>query len=124
MRALMMIAAAMTVASCSTPVAAPDETVVAEALAGRTPGPAQTCVNTNQAENLHVLNAQTVAYGYGRTIYINRLAAACPGLAQLNTVIVEAGTGGQYCRGDSQIEAAAVLGDVGRRQIDSNTFAG
>lgn len=99
MRALMLIAAAATAASCSRPVAPPDSSV-APTLAGRVPGPPQTCVSTNPAENLHVLDPQTVAYGYGRTIYVNRLVAACPALSQFNTIIAEGGTGGQYCRGD------------------------
>jgi hypothetical protein len=99
MRALMLIAAAATMASCSRPVSPPDE-AAAQALAGRVAGPIQTCVTTNPAENLHVLDPQTVAYGYGRTVYVNRLAAACPAISQFNTLIVEGSTGGQYCRGD------------------------
>ena len=99
MRALMLIAAAATAASCSRPVAPPGADL-AQAIAGRVAGSPQTCVSTNPAENLHVLDPQTVAYGYGRTIYINRLAAACPALSQFNTIIVEASTGGQYCRAD------------------------
>jgi hypothetical protein len=99
MRALMLIAAAATVASCSRPVSPPTD-ATAQALAGRVAGPVQTCVTTNPAENLHVLDPQNVAYGYGRTVYVNRLRAACPAISQFNTLIVEGSTGGQYCRGD------------------------
>lgn len=99
MRALMLIAAAATIASCSRPVMAPDN-AVAQALAGRVAGPIKTCVTSYPSENLHVLDPQTVAYGYGRTIYVNRLRDACPALSQFNTIIVEGSTGGQYCRGD------------------------
>lgn len=99
MRALMLIASAMLVASCSRPVTPPGSGL-AQATAGRIPGPAQTCVSNNPAENLHVLDPQTVAYGYGRTIYINRLPGPCPALSEFNTIIVQAGIGGQYCRGD------------------------
>ena len=99
MRALMLIAAAAFAGSCSRP-AMPPQNGFAEAIAGRVAGPAQTCISNNPAENLHVLDPQTVAYGYGKTIYINRLAAACPALSQFNTIIVDAGSGGQYCRGD------------------------
>ena len=90
---------AATVASCSRPVSPPGADF-AEVTAGRVAGPPQTCVSTNSAENLHVIDPQTVAYGYGRTIYINRLPGACPALSQFNTIIVEASTGGQYCRAD------------------------
>lgn len=99
MRALMLIAAAGLAASCSRPVAPPGQDF-AQATAGRVAGPPETCITSNPAENLHVIDAQTVAYGYSRTIYINRLQAACPALSQFNTIIVEGGTGGQYCRGD------------------------
>jgi hypothetical protein len=99
MRALMLIAAATLIASCSRPATAPGSAFAAD-MAGRVAGPPQTCVSANPAENLHVFDPQTVAYGYGRTIYINHLAAPCPALNEANTIIVEAGTGGQYCRGD------------------------
>jgi hypothetical protein len=99
MRALMLIASAGLLANCSRPVTPPDAGF-AQAIAGRTAGPAQTCISNNPAENLHVLDAQTVAYGYGHTIWINRLAAECPALSSANSIIVEAGVGGQYCRGD------------------------
>jgi hypothetical protein len=99
MRPLMLIAAAGLAASCSRPVTPPGNDF-AQVTAGRVAGPAETCITSNPAENLHVIDPQTVAYGYGRTIYINRLQAACPALSQFNTLIVEGGTGGQYCRGD------------------------
>jgi len=99
MRALILIAAAATIAGCSRPVTPADDTV-ATTLAGRAAGPMETCISTNPSENLRVLDAQTLAYGTGRTVYVNRLAAACPGLSTFNTLIVEGGTGSQYCRGD------------------------
>ena len=99
MRALMLIAAAATVVSCSRP-AMPQRSDFAEAVAGRVAGAPQMCISTNQAENLRVLDPQTVAYGFGPKIYVNRLAAACPGISQFNTIIVEPGIGGQYCRND------------------------
>ena len=99
MRALMLIAAAGLAASCSRPAAPPGQDF-AQLTAGRAAGPPQTCITSNPAENLHVIDPQTLAYGYGRTIYINRLPAACPALSQFNTLIVEGGIGGQYCRGD------------------------
>ncbi|HSQ99773.1 MAG TPA: hypothetical protein VLM36_07635 [Sphingomicrobium sp.] len=99
MRALMIIAAAALVASCARPVS-PARSDFAATTAGRVAGPARHCISTNPAENLRVLDAQDVAYGNGRTVYINHLEAACPAISQFNTIIVEAGLGGQYCRGD------------------------
>ena len=99
MRALMLIAAAAVIASCSRPVTPPGASL-AEETAGRTAGPAQTCVSAFPNQNLRILDPQTIAYGYGNTIYINRLPGACPALSQFNTIIVDAASGGQYCRGD------------------------
>jgi len=99
MRALMLFAAIGLLGSCSRPVM-PPASGFAEAVAGRVAGPPQTCITNNPAENLHVLDPQTLAYGYGRTIFINRLESVCPGLRENNTLIVRAGTGGEYCRGD------------------------
>ncbi|MBV9529037.1 hypothetical protein [Sphingomonas sp.] len=99
MRALMPIAAATVLAACSQ-AASPPGADVANLLAGRVPGPPQSCITTDAAENLHAVDAQTIAYGTGRTIYINHLAAACPAIGPLNTIIVEPGLPGQYCRND------------------------
>lgn len=99
MRPLMLIAAAAIVASCSRPVEPPADRFAKE-TEGRIAGPAQSCVNTYPNQNLRVLDAQTLAYGTGGTIFINRLPASCPGLGELNTTIVYGSTGSQYCRGD------------------------
>jgi hypothetical protein len=99
MRALMLIAAAATIASCSRPALPPGADFARE-TAGRVAGPPQTCVSSFPQENLRILDAQTVAYGYGNTVYINHLAGPCPALSQFNTIIVEGLIGSQYCRGD------------------------
>lgn len=96
MRALMLLSAAGLLASCTTQQ--PDG--FARDMAGRVAGPPQTCIPTFPNQNLRIVDPQTVAYGWGRTIYINRLAGPCPALSQFNTIIVQAGTGSQYCRGD------------------------
>ena len=79
-------------------------------VAGRTAGAPSSCVSTFANQNLRVVNPQMVAYGHGRTIYINRLRAACPALSQFNSIIVET-QGGQYCRGDHirALEPGAII---------------
>jgi hypothetical protein len=99
MRALMLTAAAALVAGCSSPVA-PSGSTAAQETAGRVAGPPQSCVSTFTQENLRVLDSGTVAYGHGRTIYVNTMGAACPGMEPLATLIVEPGLPGRYCRGD------------------------
>lgn len=71
----------------------------AQEVAGRTAGQAQRCISPLGKENIRIVNPQTVAYGFGQTIYVNRLRAPCPSLEPLNTTIIES-HGGQYCSGD------------------------
>lgn len=91
-------AAALILAGSANPVPGPSAALVKE-TAGRIAGPAKSCVSTISSENLRVLDPMTLAYGTGTTVYINHLPGPCPGLGQLNTLIVEV-QGGQYCRGD------------------------
>jgi len=98
MRAPILIAGLM-LASCTEP-AEPPAARLANELAGHVAGAAQSCVTTFQTENLRIIDPSTIAYGSGRTIYVNHLAAGCPALSQQNTIIVNAHTGGQYCSGD------------------------
>lgn len=72
---------------------------LAQELAGRTAAATSSCVSTFGSQNVRIVNSSTVAYGQGRTIYINRLTSACPALSPYNALIIET-HGGQYCRGD------------------------
>jgi hypothetical protein len=98
---MLISAAAISLAGCTRPVAPNDNAVLAQELAGRVAaGPAQSCINTTNASNLRVINGQTLAYNDGPTLWVNRLAASCPGIETLSTVIVVPTSGSQYCRGD------------------------
>ena len=99
MRVLATSIAATLIAGCAAPPSPPGPPVAQE-TAARVPGPAQACISTNPQQNLHAIDASTLAYGSGRTIFINRLGAACPGITPTSTLIVEPGTPGDYCRGD------------------------
>jgi hypothetical protein len=68
-------------------------------LAGRSAGQPQICVSTVRSQNLRIVDPQTLVYGHGRTIWVNRLRDPCPGLRPFDTLIVEV-RGAQYCRGD------------------------
>jgi len=98
MRELMLIPAVVALVSCTPPVNQPGSDF-AQVTAGRVAGPPQTCVPTDQISALHAIDEQTLAYGSGRTIYINRLGGPCPGMRPLSTLIVDV-YGSQYCRGD------------------------
>lgn len=85
-------------AGCA-PQPEPGTNALARELTGYTAGQPQSCIGTFPSENLRVVDAQTLAYGHGRTVYVNKLGSPCPGIEQLNTLIVES-QGGEYCRGD------------------------
>jgi hypothetical protein len=91
--------AALAVASCVPQTPEPPNAAFARELAGHTAGAPQNCVNTMPDQNLRVVDRSTVAYGWGRTIYVNHLPGECPALSPFNTLIIEA-SAGQYCRGD------------------------
>ena len=77
------------------PAAAPQ----ASPLAGRIAGETRTCISSSEAQSPMVLDRQTIAYRSGRTLWVNRLRAACHNLEPVNTIVVES-AGGQLCRGD------------------------
>ena len=71
----------------------------AAALEGRVAGQPRACISTAINQQGRVLDGATIAYDSGAVIWVNRLAAACPGLSPYNTMLVEQG-GSQLCRGD------------------------
>jgi hypothetical protein len=97
MRRLLLLALAG-LAGCTRP-AIPPGADLAQLLAGRVAGRPQSCVPAQSASNLRVIDAATLAYGSGRTIFINPLGGPCPGVRELSTIIVEV-QGSGYCRGD------------------------
>ena len=84
-------------AACATGSA--QEADLSSELAGRSAGPEQDCVPASPSANLVARDRQTLVYDGGRTLWVNRLAAACPGLRPTSTLIVDL-HGSQYCRGD------------------------
>jgi len=76
-----------------------DQEAFAREIAGLTASEPQSCIPVEQSESLSVVDRRTVVRRSGRTIWVNRLRADCPGLRPLSTVVVEV-HGGQYCRND------------------------
>lgn len=110
MRSSMLIAAALLAGSACTRPATPPGADLERQLTGRVPGAPQACVSTRPDQNLRVIDQSTLAYGDGRTIDVNRLPGACPGIGPLSTLIVDAQSG-QYCRGDHVrgLESGAII---------------
>jgi len=82
----------------------------ADELAGRIAGPPQSCVAARPTTSVRVIDAATLGYGSGRTIYTNRLRSPCPGLNPLTTIILDV-HGSEYCSGDHfrTIETGSVV---------------
>jgi hypothetical protein len=97
MRRLIVIAG-LILASCTRP-AVPAQVGLAHELEGFVAEAPQTCVPISPNQNLRVIDARTLAYGYTTVVYVNHLGADCPALSPYNSVIIDA-QGGQYCRGD------------------------
>lgn len=68
-------------------------------LADRAAGPPRSCITAFSNSNLTAIDASTFVYRSGDTIYVNHPGSPCPGIAPLNTLIVDAQQG-HYCRGD------------------------
>ena len=99
MRKMVLIAGAATaLLSCTRPVSPPGNEF-AELTAGRVAGPPQSCITPDHMSSVRALDPQTLAYGSGRTVYINHLGSPCPGIRPLSTLIIVT-YGNQYCRGD------------------------
>ncbi|MEA3053570.1 MAG: hypothetical protein QOG72_2473 [Sphingomonadales bacterium] len=68
-------------------------------LAGRIAGAERDCVAMSSGANLVPRGRRTLVYRDGDTIWVNRLAASCPGLDEMSQILIEVHAS-QYCRGD------------------------
>jgi len=68
-------------------------------LAGRAAGEPRDCVSISTGANLAARGRQTLVYEQGDALWVNRLAAACPGLDEMSQILIEV-HGSRYCRGD------------------------
>lgn len=85
-------------AGCTRPVSPPGADLAA-ATADRVAAPVQGCITTSPNQAIRAIDSATLAYGWGKTLYVNHLGYQCPGLTDLSTIIVE-DSRGQLCRGD------------------------
>jgi hypothetical protein len=88
--------------ACAATAGAPSrrgEADLARKLAGRTAGEPRDCVSASDSASLVPRGRQALLYRRGDTLWVNRLAAECPGLGEMSQLILERHSG-QYCRGD------------------------
>ena len=75
-----------------------DAIELAEALAGRTAGPARRCIDPGTANGPRVIG-ESLAYRAGRTLWVSDAVGGCPSLRGDPITVVEM-YGGQLCAND------------------------
>lgn len=104
--ALLTMGPATMLAACSTTpaqeVSSPRaQRELAEALAGRTPGPAVRCIPNYKSNNMQVIDDNTILFRDGRTIYLQKPISGCLGLASGGRTLVTRKFGtSDLCEGD------------------------
>lgn len=104
--AMMMLAGAAAISSCSTATAQPERTAkesaeLARALEGRTAGPAQHCIPNWRASNMQIVDDWTILFKDGRTVYVQNPRGGCTGIGNgRNTLVTRLWGTGQLCDGD------------------------
>lgn len=97
---LLLLGACVSDGAAREPRETRDGAQLARDLATRTAGEPQACISVPDGPgSLQGIDRRTLTVRRGATLWVNRLAADCPGLEPFNTIIVEV-HGGQYCRGD------------------------
>ena len=96
----LILALVLTGCVTSADSAGSEEAELAAELEGRRAGDTQSCISVTSGQSLQVVSADTLVLRAGGTIWVNRLAAACPGLRPFNQLIIEPSLSGRYCRND------------------------
>ncbi len=74
---------------------------LAEALAGRSPGPPTDCIPNYRSDNMQVIDDYTILFRSGRTIYVQNPPGGCHGLGFGAYTLVSQKFGtDRLCRGD------------------------
>lgn len=104
--ALLALGGLLVLASCSAS-SVPDtptpraQRSLAEALAGRTPGPATRCIPNYRSNNMQVIDDNTILFQDGRTVYLQKPRGGCIGLANGSRTLVTRQFGtNNLCDGD------------------------
>jgi hypothetical protein len=91
--------AAVVLAGCAAPPPRGNAPAQVQELAGRVAGAPQRCIPFNRTDPLRMADGRTLLYGYGRTIWVNRLGPRCSGFPR-DAILIAEPLGAQYCRGD------------------------
>jgi len=104
--AALISASILALGSCA-PAPAPEartpraERELAAALAGRTAGAPVRCLPQFRADNMQVIDDNTILFEDGRTIYVQSPPGGCPGIGSgRNTLVTKLWGTNQLCEGD------------------------
>lgn len=74
---------------------------LADALAGRTQGPPVKCIPNYRADQMQIIDDNTLLFRDGRTVYVQRPAGGCSGIATGGRTLVTRKFGtSDLCEGD------------------------
>lgn len=88
-------------ASAEQPMSAKAQAKYDQLVAGRVAGPPLTCLPTLRANDMLIIDDNTIAFKNGSRVYINHPEGGCPQLSQGHTAIITSQYGQTGpCRGD------------------------
>ena len=106
MRMILLAAAATSLVGCQS-IEGPPAQRSAEAqanydrlLAGKSPGPAESCLPLQRTNDMTVIDDETILYRVGRTTYVNQPLGGCNSIGRGGYALVTRPSGSQLCRGD------------------------
>lgn len=76
-----------------------DRAALAQALAGRTAGQPQSCINATASRTSRTIDREGILFGTGSRIYLNRPRDGCPQLREGRALVTRTPTG-QLCSGE------------------------
>lgn len=104
MRTIAAIAGMLCLSACAMdhrPAEANDagRAALAQALAGRTAGQPQSCINPTVSRTSRTIDREGILFGTGSRIYLNRPRDGCPQLREGRALVTRTPTG-QLCSGE------------------------
>jgi hypothetical protein len=81
-------------------IQAREQARLAQLTAGKIAGPTTDCLPTYRANDMVVVNDNTIAFKQGRRLFVNNMQGSCYGLDRGTTALVTRTPSTQLCRGD------------------------
>jgi hypothetical protein len=107
LRLLAAVPVVTLIASCAAQPMGPDRNVrgearLAQALAGKVPGPPMSCLPNFRSYDMEVIDSDTILFRDGRTVYVQNTSGGCYpyGNSVGYTLVTKQIGGGGNCRGD------------------------